>query len=168
MLQWYDGSSWEHRAFWGENYIGQQISTVGVQGTEGQRYMGGLQFGKWWRIEIPASYVGLEGKAVSGMAFTLYGKEPTVTWDRSGKAATLTSGTVPSPLSATSGVWKLFSNTYGYSYNTNDQGEADHFPKKGNCNVDSACRYVFFVRPNQAAGTVPFYRFKKSAEDKSE
>src|SRR6266511_3268371 len=63
---------------------------------------------------------------VSGMAFTLYGKEPTVTWDQSGKAATLTSGTVPAPLSATSSVWRLKSSNGFYAYDTNDQGPATY------------------------------------------
>src|SRR6266496_1107145 len=153
MLQWNDGSSWEHRAFWGENYIGQQIKNIGVQGTESQRYVGGLPpAGTWSRLEVPASYVGLEGKAVSGMAFSLYGKEPTVAWDRSGKAATLTSATVPAPLSATSSVWRLKSSNGLYAYDTNDQGPATYVPNK---------KDAFFVNPNQAAGTVPFYRFKR-------
>lgn len=164
MLQWYDGTSWNHRAFWGENYIGQQIANVGVQDTEGQRYMGGLpKDGRsggcgipdhpgWCRLEVPASYVGLEGKSVSGMAFSSFrnGKNPFVTWDRSGKSSQLSS--VPLPLSATTGVWRLFSAAYGYSFETNDQGSPEHIPQK---------KDVFFVYPNQAAGTVPMYRFRK-------
>src|SRR5205814_2337367 len=68
LLQWHDGSSWEHRAFWGENFIGSHYQSMGVQGTESMRYMGGLpSAGQWVRLEVPASYVGLEGKTVSGM-----------------------------------------------------------------------------------------------------
>src|SRR5207302_3337738 len=64
MLQWYDGISWEHRAFWGENFIGQQIANMGLQGTDNQRFMGGLPAARgWYRLEVPASYVGLEGKS---------------------------------------------------------------------------------------------------------
>jgi uncharacterized repeat protein (TIGR01451 family) len=164
MLQWFDGTSWNHRAFWGENYIGQQIANVGVQDTEGQRYMGGLpKDGRsggcgipnhpgWCRLEVPASYVGLEGKSVTGMAFSSFrnGKNPFVTWDRSGKSSQLSS--VPLPLSATTGVWRLFSAAYGYSFETNDQGSPEHVPQKKN---------AFYVHPNQAAGTVPMYRFRK-------
>jgi uncharacterized repeat protein (TIGR01451 family) len=150
MLQWYDGTGWEHRAFWGEDFIGQQFRTLGVQGTESQRYMGGLPpAGSWYRLEVPASYVGLEGKSVSGMAFSLYGKEPTVAWDRSGKASALT--TTPLLLSATTAVWRTFSNTYGYAFETNDLGPADHTQPK----------IVFYANPNQASGTVPFYRFRR-------
>src|SRR5207253_7194245 len=48
MLQWNDGISWEHRAFWGENYIGRQVTNIGAQGTESQRYVGGLPpAGSW-------------------------------------------------------------------------------------------------------------------------
>src|SRR5437016_4862653 len=158
MLQWNDGTSWEHRAFWGENYIGQQIKNVGVQGTESQRFVGGLPpAGSWSRLEVPASYVGLEGKAVSGMAFSLYGKEPTVVWDRSGKTSR-TSG-VPLPLSATASIWRLKTDAGYYAYDANDQGPATYFPDKRN---------AFFAYPNQAAGTVPFYRFRRSDPNSSE
>jgi RHS repeat-associated protein len=42
------------------------------------------------KLEVPASAVGLEGRAVKGMAFTLYGGR--VAWDKAGKR-----GTVPPP-----------------------------------------------------------------------
>ncbi len=152
MLQWNDGISWEHRAFWGENYIGRQVTNIGAQGTESQRYVGGLPpAGTWYRLEVPASYVGLEGKAVSGMAFSIYGKEPTVVWDRSGK--TSRSSGVPLPLSATTSIWRLKTDDGYYAYDANDQGPATYFPDKKN---------AFFAYPNQAPGTVPFYRFRRS------
>ena len=152
MLQWNDGTSWEHRAFWGENYIGRQVTNIGAQGTESQRYVGGLPpAGTWYRLEVPASYVGLEGKAVSGMAFSIYGKEPTVVWDRSGK--TSRSSGVPLPLSATTSIWRLKTDDGYYAYDANDQGPATYFPDKKN---------AFFAYPNQAPGTVPFYRFRRS------
>ena len=152
MLQWNDGISWEHRAFWGENYIGRQVTNIGAQGTESQRYVGGLPpAGTWYRLEVPASYVGLEGKAVSGMAFSIYGKEPTVVWDRSGKASR--SSGVPLPLSATTSIWRLKTDDGYYAYDANDQGPATYFPDKKN---------AFFAYPNQAPGTVPFYRFRRS------
>ncbi len=78
MLQWSDGS-WEHRAYWGQSLLG-----FGTEGTEGRRYIGPLpKAGRWVRLEVPASLVGLEGKALQGMAFTLW--DGRVTWDRSGK-----------------------------------------------------------------------------------
>ncbi|HBB94851.1 MAG TPA: hypothetical protein DC054_05620 [Blastocatellia bacterium] len=155
MLQWYDGSSWEHRAFWGENFINHLVG--GVQGTESQRYMGGVpnaQSGDcgipdhpgWCRLEVPASYVGLEGKSVTGMAFSIFGKEPTVTWDRSGKADH--SNNVFLPLSATAAVYSLRNKTL-YAYDMNTRG-VPNYPAEG---------IAFYAHPNQAARTVPFYRF---------
>lgn len=79
MLQWYDGSSWEHRAYWGANDL-----AWGFNGTAGLYPMGALPAsGQWVRLEVPASVVGLEGLTVSGMAFTLYGGR--ATWDYAGK-----------------------------------------------------------------------------------
>jgi RHS repeat-associated protein len=47
--------------------------------------MGGLPAaGQWVRLEVPASLVGLEGKTLNGMAFTLYGGR--ATWDCAGKS----------------------------------------------------------------------------------
>jgi hypothetical protein len=68
MLSWSDGASWEHRAYWGENLIGH-----GTNNTAGRRFMGPLPAtDQWVRLEIPASAVGLEGRQVSGMSFSLY------------------------------------------------------------------------------------------------
>jgi subtilisin len=81
MLQWYDGASWEHRAYWGANNIGW-----GQDGTPSRINMGRLpQGGSWVKLVIPAHAVGLEGKTVSGMAFTQYGGR--VTWDHAGKGS---------------------------------------------------------------------------------
>jgi hypothetical protein len=38
--------------------------------------------GQWVKLEIPASQVGLEGRIVSGMAFTLY--DGRAAWDYAG------------------------------------------------------------------------------------
>jgi hypothetical protein len=78
MLQWNDGT-WEHRAYWGADLIGW-----GTNGTESRRSMGPLPaVGQWVRLEVPASLVGLEGRTLNGMAFTLYGGR--ATWDAAGK-----------------------------------------------------------------------------------
>jgi RHS repeat-associated protein len=78
MLQWNDGS-WEHRAYWGENKI-----AWGVDGTASRKYVGGLPAGGGWvKLEVPASDVGLEGRTVDGMAFTLYGGR--AAWDKAGR-----------------------------------------------------------------------------------
>jgi hypothetical protein len=74
MLQWYRlteaGSySWEQRAYWGANTL-----NWGVNNTVSRWPMGGLPASNVWvRLEVPASAVGLEGKLIEGMAFTLYG-----------------------------------------------------------------------------------------------
>jgi subtilisin family serine protease len=78
MLSWSDGS-WEHRAFWGENLI-----PYGTYGTASLRSMGAVPAGgSWVRLEVAASLVGLEGKSVSAMSFTLY--DGRVTWDAAGR-----------------------------------------------------------------------------------
>jgi len=78
MLQWFDGT-WEHRAYWGSNRI-----AFGIDGTASRRSMGALPAaGQWVKLSVPASQVGLEGRTLSGMAFTLYGGR--ATWDYAGK-----------------------------------------------------------------------------------
>jgi hypothetical protein len=80
MLQWNDGT-WEHRAYWGDNLI-----AWGTDGTVSRQFMGPLPPpGQWVRLEVPAASVGLEGRLINGMAFTL--SDGTATWDRAGKLA---------------------------------------------------------------------------------
>jgi hypothetical protein len=78
MLQWNDGSSWEHRAYWGANNL-----TYGTDGTASRHNVGGLPAaGQWVKLSVPASAVGLDGKTLTGMGFTLYGGR--ATWDKAG------------------------------------------------------------------------------------
>jgi PKD repeat protein len=78
VLQWNDGS-WEHRAYWGANNI-----IWGIDGTDSRRYMGALPAaGGWAYLEVAASAVGLEGRTLNGMAFSLCNGR--ATWDRAGK-----------------------------------------------------------------------------------
>ncbi len=82
MLSWYADGSWEHRAYWGADLI-----NVGTNGTDSRRYMGPLpQTGQWVRLEVPANAVGLEGAAISGMAFSLF--DGRATWDTAGISPT--------------------------------------------------------------------------------
>jgi hypothetical protein len=82
MLQWYAGN-WEHRAYWGGNSL-----NYGINATPSRRYMGPLPpAGQWVQLKIPASQVSLEGTAITGMAFTLYGGR--ATWDSAGRLSTL-------------------------------------------------------------------------------
>jgi hypothetical protein len=80
MLQWNDGT-WDHRAYWGSDNLG-----YGVDGTAGRRYMGPLPAaGKWVQLKVPAGQVGLEGRTISGMGFSLY--DGTASWDAAGRLA---------------------------------------------------------------------------------
>lgn len=80
MLHWFDGTSWDHRAYWGANSI-----HYGTNDTAGRRNMGALPAkGQWVRLEIPASAVGLEGRKVYGMCFSTYAGG--ATWDLTGRA----------------------------------------------------------------------------------
>lgn len=151
MLQWNDGNGWEHRAYWGSNFI-----NLGVTGTESRRFMGGLpRAGQWVRLEVPASYVGLEGKSVSGMDFGVYRQNarPLATWDRAGKGTQLTA--TPLPLAPTTPFYRFYGTDNGgyYYYSTTDIGRADQ-------GVQRIQAYIF---ANQAAGTVPLYRFRSTA-----
>ena len=151
MLQWYDGASWSHRAFWGTNLIGRNLPNMGRLDTEQQRYMGGLPAARgWYRLEVPASYVGLEGKSVSGMAFGAYreGNNPFITWDRSGKSPELV--TAPLPLAATTSIWRYANGTNGWAFEQAEQPPANYVSQK---------KDAFLAYPNAAAGTVPMYRF---------
>jgi hypothetical protein len=78
MLQFNDGS-WEHRAFWGEDVISFGTGT-GVNHLP----MGPLpETGKWVRLEVEATKVGLApGAVLNGWAFTQFGG--TTYWDKAG------------------------------------------------------------------------------------
>jgi len=81
MLQWNDAAGWEHRAYWGANRI-----SFGTDNTVSRRSMGPLPAaGQWVKLEVPASAVGLEGKTVQGMAFTLF--DGRAWWDSAGRSA---------------------------------------------------------------------------------
>jgi hypothetical protein len=80
MLMWHDGSSWEHRAYWGANAI-----TYGSNGTAGRHYVGPLPAtGQWVKLSVPARDVGLEGTQLSGMAFSQF--DGRAAWAAAGRA----------------------------------------------------------------------------------
>src|SRR5262249_35167383 len=78
MLQFKSGG-WEHRGYWGEN-----VFQWGADNTPGKQHVGPLPAtGKWVRLEIEASKVGLKpGAIVDGWACTQSGG--TAYWDRAG------------------------------------------------------------------------------------
>jgi hypothetical protein len=89
MLQWNDGTAWEHRAYWGANTV-----DMGTDGTASRHYMGPMPAaGQWIQLQVPAKAVALEGVSVSGMAFTLYDGQ--VTWDNTGKGTLTSVSTTP-------------------------------------------------------------------------
>ncbi len=76
MLQWHatDTTGWyDHRAYWsaGPNYMwaGVRVGDLPTAGT-------------WTRLEIDAGSVGLSGRDIDGVAFSLYGGR--ATWDHAG------------------------------------------------------------------------------------
>lgn len=152
MLQWHEGNSWEHRAYWGQNYI-----VLGLTGTESRRFMGYLPpAGRWVRLEVPASYVGLEGKIVDGMAFGIYRDQahPRATWDKAGKATFSLSS--PPTWTALTRFWRFegrqgFGNYYYYS--TVDIGRSDQ-------GVQPQFQCYLFAAPT--AGAVPLWRFREN------
>ncbi|MDA1214428.1 MAG: hypothetical protein O2955_18120, partial [Planctomycetota bacterium] len=69
MLQFHDGQSWEHRAYWGKD-----VFTLGQPDTESRLGAGELpETGKWVRLEIPASLLALEGRSLHGVSFSQFG-----------------------------------------------------------------------------------------------
>ena len=80
MLAWNDGTSWEHRAYWGADTI-----TYGTSGTAGRHPGGDLPpAGRWAELRVPAGDVGLEGSEVSGMSFSLLGGR--ASWGDAGRS----------------------------------------------------------------------------------
>jgi len=88
MLGWYDGTGWEHRAYWGANSV-----TWGSSGSASRYYAGALPAAaQWVQLSVPASAVGMEGVTASGLCFTLYGGR--ATWDTAGKLSASNKGPV--------------------------------------------------------------------------
>ena len=98
MLQWNDGSSWDHRAYWGADSLG-----FGADGTPGRYYMGALPpGGQWVQLKVPASVVNLEGSTISGMGFTLYGGQ--ATWSIAGRLSSSTNTAATVSLNSTNAL----------------------------------------------------------------
>lgn len=81
-LQWLEeGTSWEHRAYWGD-----ALWPYGEEAPVNRRCMGRLPpAGRWTRLEVPAAWVGLEGRSITGMSFVLY--DGAAAWDLAGIAS---------------------------------------------------------------------------------
>ena len=82
MLQFHEEkSSWNHRAWWGEDLI-----PYGKGSKKADHHKVGKlpATGKWIRLEVPAKSVGLPaGKKITKLAYTQFGG--TVLWDQAGR-----------------------------------------------------------------------------------
>ena len=90
MLQFYTGNGdGEHRAFWNTLATwGHDIYTGGQIGTASLYPMGTItETGKWLRLKIPASAVGLNGKEVKGVAFMTRSYSNKAHWDKTTKSS---------------------------------------------------------------------------------
>jgi len=87
MLQFNDGASWDHRAYWGESKI-----EWGQADSPSRRNVGPLPpTGRWVRLEVDAAAVGLApGSAINGWACTQFGGH--VYWDKQGIASRMPQG----------------------------------------------------------------------------
>jgi hypothetical protein len=112
FLQWYDGETWDHGAYWGKDNIKEgkadSPACIKISGTLPKA-------GEWVRLEVPAVAVGLQGKApvtpdnlnkgvlvpaekdlgpegktLRGMAFKLHGGR--CFWGRAGTVQTVERG----------------------------------------------------------------------------
>lgn len=96
MLQFHADQDWNHRAWWGEDLIPYG---KGSNKTDHHRAGQLPALGKWIRLEVPATAVGLPaGKTITSLAFTQFGG--TVLWDLSGRhtnAAEAILATLPKP-----------------------------------------------------------------------
>jgi hypothetical protein len=91
MLQWVDGS-WEHRAYWGANNI-----TYGVNGTVNRAIRRTSAQSRTVGLPaVPASLVGLEGSAITGMSFSQF--DGRATWDYTGKSSGFVTNSLPKPI----------------------------------------------------------------------
>ena len=146
FIRWHDGTNWR-AAYWGSNWR----EFGGLTNRENWRYMGGLPtFDKWVRLEIPANYLGLEGRYVTGMSFGFFKEDDNaqIVWGRAGKTSILS--TAPAVLSPLARVWSYVHPTLGFYYQLKDvKLHSDDVQRPQH----------FFAYPNQAAGTVPMYEY---------
>ncbi|HEX7708969.1 MAG TPA: discoidin domain-containing protein [Thermoanaerobaculia bacterium] len=79
MLQWHDGTSWSHRAYWGDD-----LSSWGTNGAADRYRVGPLpELGKWVRLEVPALPVNMVNQNLRGMSLGIYDGQ--AWFDRAGR-----------------------------------------------------------------------------------
>jgi len=68
MLSWRTEGNWEHRAFWGEDLVNRGTPA----GSAARLRAGDLPTaGQWVELKVPAAALGLAGRNLDGMAFTV-------------------------------------------------------------------------------------------------
>ena len=78
---WHAAGGWEHRAYWGANTI-----TYGENNSPGRQRLGDLPpVGKWVKLSVPASTVGLTGTEIDGVGFAHI--DGRATWGAAGRTA---------------------------------------------------------------------------------
>ncbi|MDQ3798329.1 MAG: Ig-like domain-containing protein, partial [Acidobacteriota bacterium] len=152
ILEWRDeATGWAHRAYWGKDFRKAVSLFDAVPANfEGWRYMGEIPArGTWVRLEIPASYVGLEGKAVDGMSFGIYKKngKGRATWDYSGKTGSPATANI-APLKFTTPLWRFRCNNEWYYYVQNK--DWNYWTESCTDGVNAGYTYSY-----PAPGTVP-------------
>ena len=74
----------ERRRLGASRLLGREPDPLRCERHNSRRFMGPLPaVGKWVRLEVPASLVGLEGRTLNGMAFALFNGR--AAWDHAGK-----------------------------------------------------------------------------------
>jgi hypothetical protein len=77
VLEWNDGTSWEHRACWGADV------DLGNKDSPSRRHVGPLpEAGKWVRLEVPTAALDLQGKTLRGLSFKTLGGQ--CYWSKAG------------------------------------------------------------------------------------
>lgn len=105
----------EHRAYWGANNI-----AYGTDGTVSRTNLGALPpAGQWVRLEVPASVLGLEGRIIEGINFTLHSGR--AAWDSAGIVVPDMDGGTDSDGDGLPDWWEL-----QYFGNLNQTGSGDY------------------------------------------
>jgi mono/diheme cytochrome c family protein len=136
MIQFHDGASWEHRAYWGANKI-----DWGGDNSPSRLSQGALPpSGRWVRLEVDAAAVNLApGAIVDGWACTQFGGH--VFWDKLGLVTRSPQG---SSLFDHQQTWELTERPRGHTLTTKEVREAIQIdPDKRNNEQKQAVRNHF-------------------------
>lgn len=161
ILQWNDDvTGWEHRAYWGRDVREFGFLTA-LNETENWRYMGRIPPpGQWARLEVPASYVGLEGKLVRGMAFGMYQQNQNgrAVWDYSGKTSNLPNASIR-PLTFTSPMYRIRCTDLGGFHQYSTAKDKQWF--RGFCQPQSEISGFLYSYP--VTGSIALHEWKASS-----